>query len=273
MVITCRLISGFGNNLYQIAATYSISKKNGEDFNLIAPKENGRFQEIRDFGGHYTPMHPDLPRNVQEIFPYLPWIDYKRKDDTIISSYLFDYDIIEPDVESFSDLLTPHPSIEEYISKKYPMFDMGIHLRYKGGSDSFAPESNNEGWLLDIISKEVSKHCETSESPYTIVITSNRAKLANDLINTWKNTFGMKATFTLLESEPVFIDCFVLSKCKTLICSNSTFSFWSGLIGAKKTVYISPEYKPAMCLNAIPPHWNTNREVFYNTSIEYRGKK
>ena len=262
--ITCRVISGFGNNLYQIAAAHSIAKLQGKEFTIIAPKSDGDYQEIRDFGGHYTSMLDNLPKTFKEIFPNVPWVNYKDSDHELISSYIFDFSSISHKLEDIKEILKPDPSITEYISQKYPTsFDLGIHLRYNSGSDSFPPEAVNEGWLLDILTKETFQ-----KDTFNVVVTSNRSLCANSLISEWSTTFP-NTQFTLIESEPVFIDFFILANCSRVICSNSTFSFWAGILGKdKEKVYMTPEYKPAMCRTAIPNTWDTNRDVFYKTSLD-----
>jgi hypothetical protein len=247
----CRAISGFGNNLYQIGTTLSIANEKGVPYSIIKPKSDGYFQEIRNFGGHYTPIQDGLPKSICEIFPEVPWVDYKKGTDQLISSYIFDFLVMEENIESIKKVLTPVPSIAEYIEKKgYNSFDLGIHLRFKGGSDSFNPEPINEEWLISVLEKEESVS-------RNVVIVSNRYAPSNELIVQWREKFP-NTTFTLIRSEPVFIDFFVLANCKRVVCGNSTFSFWTGILGVEKEkVYMTPGYTPCMCSTAVPSYWET----------------
>lgn len=262
LVETCRVISGFGNNLYQIAATYGIARQSNRKYEVIAPKTSGAFQEVRDFGGHYTPLIKGLPTNVREIFPKVNWVDYKKTESKLLYSYIFDINFFERYMDELVEILKPDERITKYVLEKYPEFDLGIHLRYRGGSDSFSPEAINNEWLLDIIEKE-------SGGIKSVVVVSNVISHAVEMVDSWREKFPT-LTFTLISSEPVFVDFFILAGCRRVVCSNSTFSFWTGFLGRKKEkVYMTPEYKPGGCLTAIPKSWETNSKVFYKYNTTY----
>jgi hypothetical protein len=255
MVISCRVISGFGNNLYQIATAYSIAMSVDEDYEMIAPKSDGDFQEIRDFGGHFVQVPEGLPKTVPELFPQVNWVKSKGVNNSLISSYIFDYNVMENYIKEIKELLTPVDSVCDYIDSKYGSFDIGIHLRYKNESDSFAPEVNNEGWLRSIMDEEI-------KPGSNVAITNSNPVLTELTVAEWRKVYP-EVTFTVIKDEPMYIDMFILSRCKVLVCGNSTLSFWSGILGEDKKVYMSPYYLGHTgCKNTLPPHWITNKQVF-----------
>lgn len=256
MPLSVRPISGLGNNLYQIATVIGLAQSEGTDWSVITPKEDGKVQEIRNWGGHYTSLCNNLPTTLQQLFPKVKWTSYAKPEDISIKSYLFDYSIFWDSLEEIRQILTPPKEVDEYIDTTFGdiNFELGIHLRYVGGSDSFLPEPVNEEWIINILQKE---------QPKSVIIVSNRPSTARKSIDKWRVMFP-NTSFRTIESQPVFIDFFCLARCCKIICSNSTLSFWAALLGVpKEKIYMSPEYKPAMEKNAIPPSFNTNRDVFY----------
>lgn len=258
--ITVRLISGIGNNLYQIATLYHFAKINNiKNWSVIYPQHDGKIQEIRPNGGHYTKKDDTLPFYIEEIFPNINWKDSADVDDIIIGSYIFSIDSFWGSIIDIRQILTPSEKITNYIQNKYQELynkpTIGIHLRFLSGADSFLPEKNNFNWIYDILKNE-------SDNFNNIIIVSNNVTLASN----FKNNITSFGSVYLIDDEPNFIDLFLLSKCDIIICSNSTFSFWAGALNNNSKVYITPEYKPAGCRESIPHEWNTNRDFFYKTN-------
>lgn len=258
MSTTVRLISGIGNNLYQIATLYHHVKKNNiKNWSVIFPKHNGEIQEIRPNGGHYTPKNDNVPFFIEDVFPNIPWKDSCDINDTVIGSYIFDIPSFWDSIDEIKEILKPNKLLIDYIDTNYSkIFEkktLGIHLRFISGADSFLPEKNIHEWILDILQKEYDNY-------ENVVIVTNNYTMASDMINSY---FNIDKNFCLIKDESNFVDMFVLSKCDTIICSNSTFSFWAAALSDTKNIYISPEYKPANIRNSIPPEWKTNFTVFY----------
>lgn len=256
--ITVRLISGIGNNLYQIATLYHYAKINNiKEWSVIYPQHNGQIQEIRPHGGHYTPKIDNIPFFIENIFPNVNWKDKCDINDIVIGSYIFDIPSFWDSIKDIKKILTPNPSLIHYIDSKYENIyskkTLGIHLRFVSGSDSFLPEKNVPEWIVDILQKEYNNY-------ENILIISNNYSIAKTMISKY---FEIGKKLFLIENEPNYVDLFMLSKCDIIICSNSTFSFWSAALSDSNTIYISPEYKPANVRNSIPTSWLTNSEIFY----------
>ena len=120
---------------------------------------------------------------------------------------------------------------------------------------SFNSEDNIYEWILDILQKENTNY-------ENIIIVSNGMYQTSLFIQKFKE--HINKNITVIDNEPNYVDLMILSMCNIIVCSNSTFSFWSAALSdCVSRVYISPEYKPANCRNSIPPGWLTNSETFY----------
>ena len=259
-MVQVRLISGIGNNLYQIATLYHYAKNNcNGKYSVIYPKHDGTIQEIRPNGGHYTKKIDNVPFYIEDVFPNVNWVDSADVDEGVIGSYIFDISSFWDSISEIKTLLKPSDKLTNYIDTKYQHLftkkTLGIHLRYTNGSDSFIAQENIYEWILDIINKN--QDCEN------IIIVSNFQRRANEFINQQLIPNFKDKNILLIDDESNFVDLFLLSKCDVIICSNSTFSFWSGALSNASKIYISPEYNPANIRNSIPSEWETNSNVFY----------
>jgi len=267
--------------MYQLATLYHYAKKQkneqnkGEekekreeneiekDFYAIYPKHNGEIQEIRPHGGHYTPKLKDVPFFIEEVFPNVNWkSECEDINDIVMPSYIFGINEFWESIDEMkSSFLKPNDKIIDYIQTKYKDIystrTLGIHLRYYYASDSFYPEDNVYEWIMHIITNSLDKFD-------SIVIVSNYLTKATEFSNTFLNNIDKK--IYLIENEPNFVDFFMLSMCDTIICSNSTFSFWAAALSNSKDIYMCPEYKPANVRNSIPPEWKQCSDVFYKYS-------
>lgn len=255
-----RLISGIGNNLYQIATLYHLSKQNGKEWSVIYPKHDGGIQEIRANGGHYSKKIDDVPFYIEDVFPNVNWKDSADINNETISSYIFNIDALWGSISDIKKILKPSQKLIDYIHTKYPKVEgekrLGIHLRYTNGSDSFLAEDNIYEWINDIIEKN--SDCNK------IVVVSNYLQHAMNYINNNLKIKFPNISIQMIEDEPNFVDMFILADCDVIVCSNSTFSFWSGALSSTNTkVYMCPEYKPANVRNSIPKEWITNSEIYY----------
>lgn len=248
--LTVRLISGLGNNLYQIATVYHLSKQHKLDWSVIHPQKDGKIQEIRMYGGHYTPQTTrtglQIPTDLKDIFPNVHWEYTMDPSDTPICSYIFSYLAFYESIHDLKQILTINPIIENYIDDEYKIDftrTIGIHLRFTSGADSFAPEANDISWIDAILNN--------NDQLYdNIVVISNRTSVAREFIKNLSGTHDK--TIILIENEPNIVDFCILKRCNIIICSNSTFSFWSAALSNAIKKYICSGYTPANEKESIP---------------------
>lgn len=263
--VSVRLISGIGNNFYQIATVYNYAKLNNLNWKCIIPDHNSQIQENRPHGGHYTPKNENDIFFIEDVFPNINWTNCLDKEDEIYTSYDFRLNNFWDSIDELKKILTPNIKITEYINNKYKnIFEnkkvLGLHLRFNSGSDSFPPEANINEWIEEIINEEKNNYDN-------IIILTNRPLFALNVMNGLKNTYQNK-NILLIEDESNLVDFILLTKCDIIICSNSTFSFWAGALSNTNNVYIPPEYKPANFRDNYPTHWKTNKETFYKYYIK-----
>ncbi|MGB3947492.1 MAG: alpha-1,2-fucosyltransferase [Bacteroidia bacterium] len=227
-----------GNQLFQIAATIAIAKKNKQDF--IFPK----WTYSHYFENHLpTGKNPEAKIYLQKQKLFYE-IELKPDNENwdlrgFFSSSLF-FDIAKSEVRYY---LTPKKEVIEQLRKKYSYIfskkTCSIHIR------------RGDFLKLKFQYPELSDQFFDSaiaqfEKDTTFVVFS-------DDINYCKNKFkGEK--FVFIENEKDIIDLFLMSMCDNHIISNSTFSWWGAWLNTKESKSIiapaqwfgpahSPQYK------------------------------
>lgn len=274
------LVGGFGNRLYQIANAIRLSKLYNFDleFYRIKPTDKDviRFRhlihkpsDLDDFGGHTLVTSKNLPNIINDIFPTLNFsnnqveidtlisgknlffeqnIDQLRPiKDTIVMGYYFSYSYVKNEIEDIRNSF--NPVINEYVVSKYPKLStdnvLGIHFRLGINSDN-TPAINVP---IDFYNGIIAKEYNNFDS---IFVVSDNIEKSKSIISNL-NCGNKKIYF--IESEPMYVDLWVLSKCSTLIIAPSTLSAWAAYLNKNNNVYVPKIWPQHHWTQDIPSEW------------------
>lgn len=274
------LVGGFGNRLYQIANAIRLSKLYNFDleFYRINPtdKDVERFRhlilrpsDLDDFGGHTLVAPKNLPNTINDIFPTLNissnqveintlfngknlFFEYEISQlrpirDTIVMGYYFSYSYVKNEIEDVRNLF--NPLIDQYVVSKYPKLNtenvLGIHFRLGINSDN-SPAVNVS---IDFYNRIIAKEYNNFDS---IFIVSDNIEKSKSIISNLN--YGNKKIY-FNESEPMYVDLWILSKCSTLIIAPSTLSAWSAYLNKNKNVYVPKIWPQHHWTQDLPTEW------------------
>lgn len=274
------LVGGLGNRLYQIANAIRLKKIYNSDleFYRIDATEADvkkfrhlvhRIGDFDDFGGHTISPLVNLPTTINDIFPKLNFSQEKIRidsllfnknlffeqnihlmsdaKDAVVMGYYFSHSYIKNEIEDVRDLF--NPVIEKYVNEKYPELDsrriMGIHLRLGINSDN-TPAINVP---IEFYNKVIAREYHNIDSIF--VVSDNISKAKNFATNL---NYGDKSLY-YVENEPMYVDMWVLSKCKVLLIAPSTLSAWSAHLNKNKNIYAPKIWPQHHWTQDIPTEW------------------
>ena len=265
-MITSNLKGGVGNQLFQIAAGYSLARKlntnfvinyNGNNFDFDKKEFEKLTSKYHHKLVHYRQYKDGLYRNIKQSnydgFDAYNQVGFKFnpipcKDNTKLVGYFqsekffFDYSQEIKDLFNFSN------TIRKKIGDKLGKFKkkkLGIHIRcYERGFAILPP-------MPKVYYEIALNQFNTNEYDY-ILITDNQTKAEEKLD---------KENFFSLNNNDEIEDLYTLSQCDSVIMSNSTFSWWGAWLGKKKEKVIVPPVwfgngGPKDLEDLIPKRWN-----------------
>ena len=280
MTIIPILIGGLGNRLYQIANALRLQELYGANlkFYRIKSKPTDVFKykhlilresDFDDFGGHDLIIKENLPKSINELFPSFDFetipseIDsilegknlYYENNinsmmpliDSVVMGYFFSYSFVKNYVSKIKELF--NPNIHIYIENNYKeLFNkkvLGIHIRLGINSD------NNPAIQIPIEFYKNIINIEKNNFDIIYVVSDNIDKSKQFLSGI--DTLGKEIKF--VESEPMFIDLLILSKCTTLIIAPSTLSAWAAYLNDYKNIYVPNIWTKHHWTTDIPKEW------------------
>lgn len=239
----------FGNQVFQFALTFSVSKKLGYDLILPINNLNNKREE------HARDKKFDAYCNLLECFD-IDTIYFGNYNQQIRSTFTekqfhFDESVFNvPDNTNFSGYfqsekyflhcvdelmtqLTIKPEIIASAKKLLPITDkelVSIHVRR---GDNAIPQIFHPCVGLEYINPAIDQYF--NDDKYHFCVVSDDPNWCRDI---WKD----KNNFTIIEGENQHVDFAVLSLCDHHIISNSTFSWWSSYISKNKNkIIIAPK--------------------------------
>lgn len=230
-----------GNNLFEIAAGYSLAKKLGLDFAVAF--ENSQFENFfndykKEFGFDYQ---------VVKLSDYRTNCTYVRESKTnkllefpkdnnrniVLDGYwqsdkYFDKTLVRK-------LFKISDSTFNYIFSKYGDLSqcVGMHIRR---TDYLKPE-NRRLWIIPSV--EWYKHC------YHKFFEGKKVVIASDDMRWAEEQFKDFENATFIDESPV-MTLYAMSQCKHHILSNSTLGWWMGFLN-----------ETSDSVNIVPDHWFT----------------
>tara|TARA_R110002153_G_scaffold67839_1_gene180365 strand:+ start:81 stop:845 length:765 start_codon:yes stop_codon:yes gene_type:complete len=251
-MITCNLIGGLGNKMFQITAAYSLGLDNNEpsgfeitpqsnDHSTIDSYRNNIFRHIT-FGGCDSTNSFMEPRYHYSDIPYTPnlrLLGYYQSEkyfinnrDSVLSLFSIDVDSKKYIEEKYGDNLTKnttslHVRRGDYLklSNHHPTCDLSY---YNKAMESFGDDT-------------------------TYLVFSDDTQ--------WCRESFVGDNFIFVDGNPDYIDMWLMSLCDNNIIANSSFSWWGAWLNTnpnKKVIAPNKWFGPAIKHNTkdlIPNTW------------------
>ena len=231
-MISCNLQGGLGNQMFQIAATYALSKENNENFGF-------------DFDRCYTPQQGKTSNHYRNnIFKNIPEV----------KNYNFKFFYTEPKfsyekIPFIKDLLLTgsFQSVKYFESYKDDIKDIFVlndvsDYTKKMSNEEYTSIHIRRGDYLSERNKNFHSVCDLSyyKNAMSFFPNSKFIVFSDDLIWTKNNIKGDNIIYSPFSDD---LDEFsLMSFCKNNIISNSTFSWWAAYLNKNNDkVVISPK--------------------------------
>jgi hypothetical protein len=226
-MLTVNLKGGLGNQLFQLAFLDYVSKITGREVfiqSLRSPQtvhsHEEYFQSIFKNWKHlFNPKH----FIVAAEYPNQPYQDWKRiiestNNNIMIDGYFQRYEYMNPVRDAFISKL----SFDETILQKHDVSNkIGIHIRggdYKNNSYHELPLKNYYKKCMSL--------CPNSE----FVVFTNDIPYAKNILD----------CEIIQESE--LNTLFLMSRCRGLICANSSFSWWGAYLNPERPIFMPSKW-------------------------------
>jgi hypothetical protein len=216
--VTARIYGQMGNNLFQIAAASALAWDNGAEacFPELKPS-SAVFQHVF-FRCNCAPLNAGISFEWDE--PTYAYIPISFHPNMRMTGYFQSEKHFAHHRERLIKLFAPRADDMAYMGQKYHHLllhpnTVGIQLRYY--KFEFPTEDIYPQYGRDYLEKAMALFPETS----LFVVSSNNLDFARKSLPTWvKNVI-------FLEDEPHYIDFYLLSFCKNIIITNSSFGWWA----------------------------------------------
>ena len=242
--------------MFIFAAAYSLSKKIG------LPLKMGLYNSGHDkFGSnqihyifpslrndkrilkHYISFLKDITKNNTKINIYNENDKQPNKEQTILmTGYFQNFSFFKDNINEIKDIFTFNDDIINNINTDHIKLlkeckTIGIHIRH---GDMLRMMLQSNGYVkFPILKKKYYIDCLEkikNLKNYKILFFTDTAHswINRSFIPHYKNSF-------LIENNKNDEDLYLMSQCDYLIISNSTLSYWAGIIGKTKKVF-APKY-------------------------------
>jgi len=255
-MITVNLKGGIGNQLYQIAAGYSLAKENDAEFFLnteyktwtaMQGKNPKTYKDSLFRNFKWKGFKPEFTYHEKE-FRYNK-IPYLKSNSFAIEGYFQSYKYFENYKDELRNIITFEDSMNEKVNKKLKRFKeegkhiVGVHTR--GGDYRFNPD------IFPIPPTKYYRRAMSKFNPDNTVFlycTDDQSTLSQ---------FEFNSNNLFINGDEM-LDLCVLSHCDSLIIANSTFSAWASyLVKEKSEVYYPGKWLGTeVCDDLFDPKWS-----------------
>jgi len=223
-----------GNQMFEIAATVSLALDN--DAIAVFPElKNDRKMSWWKFSTNHRYVfwrlnieQPKRPSafSFQHFGSTYQEIPYES--DMLLSGYFQSEKYFSHHKEEILDLFEPHPSLLDYIYRKYPWLKtasktVAVHVRcYWPHLPNGSPDG--QGVLSTPSPEWFEQAILQFPSDHTFVVFSNNIPWCKAHLT------HIPRRFVFMEGDPHFVDLFAMSLCEHNIISNSSFSWWGAYL-------------------------------------------
>jgi hypothetical protein len=244
-MISSILQGGLGNQLFQVAAAASLAK----DINTISifntslhilnlqgnkaiSYSNNVFSRINLIKNEYPLTNLEIYEEQKYSYTQLP-----RKDNLLLKGYFQTQKYFLHNSEYIRDLFIETEEVESYIKNKYQNidFDKSISMHIRRGDYLRFPN--------------IHPVCNVDYYNNSLKLLGEYDKLLifSDDIDWCKNNLKYDKMY-FVESEPDYIDFYLISRCKDNIIANSSFSWWAAWNNrnnSKRVIYPNTWFGPS----------------------------
>ena len=246
-MISCNLVGGLGNYMFQIGATCTLACRNSD----IA-KFN--FSSAYQVHKNITCYKDNIFRNIidddcellwQYDEPSFSFNELPYKKGLLLNGYFQSEQYLDRPL--LLNLFAPDDKHLQYIKSKYS-FDNMVAMHIRRG-DYVNKQDRHPVQLIDYYKKAI-KYFDSSKSFYI---------LSDDI--EWCKTHFIGNQFKFIENELDYIDLWIMSLCEHNIIANSSFSWWGAWLNNnpdKKVIAPANWYGPNKKLDdkdLIPEKW------------------
>jgi hypothetical protein len=256
-MVTCELMGGLGNQLFQIAATTALALRNNDEacFDIDGHRISLQGKDAIDYKNIiYTKLNnKKLETNVEfhQNGHHFEEIPYKQNLKIVgffqSEKYFNDYsDVIK-------DLLNPIDAVKEYVNNKYGDIinkkTCSIHVRHGDymGLATHHPPCQPQYYYGAI---------KQFDGDTLFLVFSDDIE--------WCKSIFKGDNFIFISNEEDYIDLHLISLCKNNIIANSSFSWWGAYLNKNENKKV---IAPSKWFGRALSHLNTD-DIYTNKMIK-----
>ena len=242
-MITCNLMGGLGNLMFQIAATYAVALENNDEcyFDLdlhsrsIRPQQpanaykNNIFSRVKDMPRQAISMRYNAP-DTPEVNPNFYYTKIPYAPNMLIHGYLQSEKYFINYEKQVRELFKETEQITDYLNKLNLKFEDFVSLHVRRGDyvrlPLIYPPQTIEYYRNAL---------EITEKKNVLVFSDDIA---------WCKTqfSGLPYSFFYVENNiPDFLSVYLMSRCQNNIIANSSFSWWGAWLNINNKKVIIPK--------------------------------
>lgn len=226
-MISCNLVGGVGNMMFQIAAGYSHSLTVKENFVVSYPNMSQMIHT--PFTGYEETIFRDITVGVQDVtignllrgyvepaFHYMP---IPELGNIILSGYYQSEKYFINHENEIRNLFSPTEKIKKYLKNKYGDVSDYTSLHVRRG-DYLGLQTHHP-------------LCTISYYNESMAIAKGKILIFSDDLDWCKKTF-QDPKFIFVKNNSDCQDLYLMSMCKNNIIANSSFSWWGAWLNNNK---------------------------------------
>jgi hypothetical protein len=239
-MIMANLKGGLCNQMFQIAAGYSLAKRNNDIFyiNYQAPHNKGQgFHPCK----YMHTMYLDIPTTIEkctEIYrePFCHYSPIPYKNNMIIdgyfqsSKYFEDYENNIKELFSFKSIYI-EPIVQKCNTALSTILNPKVAIHIRLGDYKYYP--NIHGTTMAYYHRAIKDMQEYYLGRVDFIICSDEKEYI-------RNEFT-EITPIISNSVDELEDLYIITQCDAVIMSNSSFSWWGAYLGNNKQRVICPD--------------------------------
>ena len=251
-MLTCNLIGGLGNKMFQIATTYSLSLENSDDCVFEITQESNAHQPVTSYLENIFRQVKFGPTSCNKTYqePFFHYSEIPYTTNLRLSGYFQSEKYFIKHRKEITNLFSIDEKNLDYINKKYGKIlnnkTCSLHIRR---GDYLSLPNHHPVCNIEYYKKSISYFDD--ETIFLI--------FSNDIEWCKKNFIGNQ--FIFIEGEKDYIDLWLMSLCKNNIIANSSFSWWGAWLNTnsdKKVITPKNWFGPAInhsTQDLIPEKW------------------
>lgn len=270
-MISCSIMGGLGNQLFQVFATIAYALNNGKEaFFPFTDKSNG-FTERKVYWGSFLSSIQFMVRNVtiemvllrEKGFEYNQIMKIFGKN-VMLYGYYQSYKYFENNYDMICNMISLEQK-KEIVKSKYNYYDFNdsVSMHFRIGDYIHIQDKHPilEKSYYENSLNEIVKNYSNIKNVYYFTEKKDFVE-AQNIINQIKDKFN-ELTFTYVTNvNEDWEEMLLMSLCTHNIIANSTFSWWGAYFNDnpdKMVCYPSKWFGPALfhqTYDLFPPTWN-----------------